>query len=216
MVVTLGHISHICGNWKHKQSRTTRRMGQIAAVKYWEIIAHNLSKVGWSWAASQQLNFSGLIVFSEFFDRAGHSKDAMSGQGVRACELCNALCLILAVSFSAVNQGPHYRLALHNAGMVRGTTGTIGSLAKPEPTGSSHPSSGQNKPGSAPETTKQFNGRKVHLAVHTPDCLFVDLLLTERTDPSMPGFLYRDRGLAVLAPDSVCFYVLFAEGTLAC
>jgi hypothetical protein len=28
-------------------------MGQIAAVKYWEIIADNLSKAGWSWAVSQ-------------------------------------------------------------------------------------------------------------------------------------------------------------------
>ena len=139
----------------------------------------------------------------------------MNGQGVRACELCNALCLILAVSFSAANQGPDYRLALHNAGMVRGTTGTIGSLAKPEPTGSSHPSSGQDKLRSAPTSTKQFNGRKVHLAVHTPDCILVDLLFTERASPSMRGFLYRDGGLAVLAPDSVCFYVLFAKGTLA-
>jgi hypothetical protein len=24
-------------------------------VKYWEIIAHNLSKAGWSWAVSQRL-----------------------------------------------------------------------------------------------------------------------------------------------------------------
>jgi hypothetical protein len=24
-------------------------MGQIAAMKYWEIIADNLSKAGWSW-----------------------------------------------------------------------------------------------------------------------------------------------------------------------
>jgi endonuclease YncB( thermonuclease family) len=40
------------GTGNTSQSRTARRMGKIAAVKYWEIIADNLSKAGWSWAAS--------------------------------------------------------------------------------------------------------------------------------------------------------------------
>jgi hypothetical protein len=47
MVVTLGHISHICGNWKHKPKPHGAAHGQIAAVKYWEI-ADKLSKAGWS------------------------------------------------------------------------------------------------------------------------------------------------------------------------
>jgi hypothetical protein len=34
------------GTGNTSQSRTARRMGQIAAMKYWEIIADKLSKAG--------------------------------------------------------------------------------------------------------------------------------------------------------------------------
>jgi hypothetical protein len=34
MVAIRGHIWRICGNWNTSQSRTARRMRQIAAVKY--------------------------------------------------------------------------------------------------------------------------------------------------------------------------------------
>ena len=34
-------------------------MGQIAAVKYWEIIADNLSKAGWSWGCVATVDAKG-------------------------------------------------------------------------------------------------------------------------------------------------------------
>jgi len=38
-------------------------MGQIAAVKYWEIIADNLSKAGWSWGCVATVDSRGRIIF---------------------------------------------------------------------------------------------------------------------------------------------------------
>jgi hypothetical protein len=38
-------------------------MGQIAAVKYWEIIADNLSKAGWSWGCVAAVDRRGRTIF---------------------------------------------------------------------------------------------------------------------------------------------------------
>jgi hypothetical protein len=38
-------------------------MRQIAAVKYWEIIADNLSKAGWSWGAVATVDSNGRTIF---------------------------------------------------------------------------------------------------------------------------------------------------------
>jgi hypothetical protein len=49
MVVTLGHISHICGNWKHKPKPHGAAHGANRSREVLENIADNLSKDGWSW-----------------------------------------------------------------------------------------------------------------------------------------------------------------------
>jgi len=33
-------------------------------MKYWEIIADNLSKVGWSWGYSSQIDSTGSVLFT--------------------------------------------------------------------------------------------------------------------------------------------------------
>jgi hypothetical protein len=38
-------------------------MGQNAAVKYWEIIADNLSKAGWSWGCVATVDSHGRTIF---------------------------------------------------------------------------------------------------------------------------------------------------------
>jgi hypothetical protein len=38
-------------------------MGQIAAVKYWEIIADRLSEAGWSWGCVSAIDFNGRTIF---------------------------------------------------------------------------------------------------------------------------------------------------------
>ena len=38
-------------------------MGQIAAVKYWEIIADSLSKAGWSWGYVSALDSQGRTIW---------------------------------------------------------------------------------------------------------------------------------------------------------
>ena len=38
-------------------------MGEIAAVKYWEIIANNLSKVGWSFGWVSDLDSQGRTIW---------------------------------------------------------------------------------------------------------------------------------------------------------
>jgi hypothetical protein len=38
-------------------------MGQIAAVKYWEIIADNLSKAGWGWGCVSAMNSNRRTIF---------------------------------------------------------------------------------------------------------------------------------------------------------
>jgi hypothetical protein len=38
-------------------------MGQIAAVKYWEIIADNLSKASWSWGCVSAIDSNGRTIW---------------------------------------------------------------------------------------------------------------------------------------------------------
>jgi hypothetical protein len=38
-------------------------MGQSAAAKYWEIIANNLSKAGWSWGCVSAIGFNGRTIW---------------------------------------------------------------------------------------------------------------------------------------------------------
>ena len=38
-------------------------MGQIAAVKYWEIIADNLSEAGWSWGCVSAIDSNGRTIW---------------------------------------------------------------------------------------------------------------------------------------------------------
>jgi hypothetical protein len=45
------------------ESRTTRSMGNDDAVKYWEIIADNLSKAGWSWGCVSAIDSSGRTIW---------------------------------------------------------------------------------------------------------------------------------------------------------
>jgi hypothetical protein len=44
-------------------SRTPWRMEQGAAVKYWEIIADNLSKAGWSWGCVSAIDSKGRTIW---------------------------------------------------------------------------------------------------------------------------------------------------------
>jgi len=47
-------------------------MGQIAAVKkYWEIIADNLSKAGWSWGCVSGVDSCGRTMFVADAHRGG-------------------------------------------------------------------------------------------------------------------------------------------------
>jgi hypothetical protein len=39
------------------------KRGVIGRVKYWEIIADNLSKAGWSWGCVPVLDFQGRTIF---------------------------------------------------------------------------------------------------------------------------------------------------------
>jgi hypothetical protein len=48
-------LSLLCGEQKtHDRAR----------VKYWEIIADNLSKAGWSWGCSSQIDSTGRVLFT--------------------------------------------------------------------------------------------------------------------------------------------------------
>jgi hypothetical protein len=51
------------GTGNTSQSRTTWRLEQGAAVKYWEIIADNLSKHGWSWGCVSAVDSEGRPIF---------------------------------------------------------------------------------------------------------------------------------------------------------
>jgi hypothetical protein len=42
------------------EARTTRSMGKGDAVKYWEIIADNLSKAGWGWGCMSTVSSNGM------------------------------------------------------------------------------------------------------------------------------------------------------------
>jgi hypothetical protein len=44
-----------CGEQKRQNPRS---------VKYWEIIADNLSKAGWSWGCSSQIDSTGRVLFT--------------------------------------------------------------------------------------------------------------------------------------------------------
>jgi hypothetical protein len=41
-----------------------RFRGKIRRVKYWEIIADNLSKAGFSWGCSSEVDSSGRVLFT--------------------------------------------------------------------------------------------------------------------------------------------------------
>jgi hypothetical protein len=51
-----------------------RKSGRIHRVKYWEIIADNLSKAGWSW---------GFVSATDSYGRAIFTADAHRGDGKR-------------------------------------------------------------------------------------------------------------------------------------
>jgi hypothetical protein len=40
-----------------------RKSGRIRRVKYWEIIADNLSKAGWSWGCVAALDWNGRTIW---------------------------------------------------------------------------------------------------------------------------------------------------------
>ena len=39
------------------------KLSDIVRVKYWEIIADNLSKAGWSWGCVSAVDFNGRTIF---------------------------------------------------------------------------------------------------------------------------------------------------------
>jgi hypothetical protein len=49
-------------------------------MKYWEIIADNLSKAGWSWGCSSEIDSTGRVIFTA---------DAYSRDGRRFTVLAN-------------------------------------------------------------------------------------------------------------------------------
>jgi hypothetical protein len=63
MVVTLGHISHICGHWKQKPKRHGAAHGANRSREYCEIIADNLSKAGWSWGCVSAIDSEGRTIW---------------------------------------------------------------------------------------------------------------------------------------------------------
>ena len=48
---------------KNDSSAVWRRGAESAAVKYWEIIADNLSKAGWSWGCVAAVDSGGQLIF---------------------------------------------------------------------------------------------------------------------------------------------------------
>jgi hypothetical protein len=61
-------------------------MGQIAAVQYWEIIADNLSKAGWSWGCVSAVDSQGRTIWIADAHRDGGKRFV-----VRADEKLTAL-----------------------------------------------------------------------------------------------------------------------------
>jgi hypothetical protein len=63
----MANQKHLAG-WNCKSSSDLAtacawRMGQIAAVKYWEIIADNLSKAAWSWGCVSAIDSNGRTIW---------------------------------------------------------------------------------------------------------------------------------------------------------
>src|SRR4029453_5981052 len=63
MVVTLGHISHICGNWKHKPKPRGPAPGANRSREYWKLVADNLSKARWSWGCVSAIDSCRRTIF---------------------------------------------------------------------------------------------------------------------------------------------------------
>jgi hypothetical protein len=53
----------MAGTRNTSQSGAAWRVEQGATVKYWEIIADNLSKAGWSWGCVSTIDSSGRTIF---------------------------------------------------------------------------------------------------------------------------------------------------------
>jgi hypothetical protein len=60
----LSLISNSAESTKQQQFRNqpSRFMSDIARVKYWEIIADNLSKAGWSWGCVSAVDSNGRTI----------------------------------------------------------------------------------------------------------------------------------------------------------
>jgi hypothetical protein len=54
-----------------------REKGRIRSVKYWEIIADNLSKAGWSWGCVSALDANGRTIW--IVDAHGYGKRFIAG-----------------------------------------------------------------------------------------------------------------------------------------
>jgi hypothetical protein len=54
-------------------------------MKYWEIIADNLSKAGWSWGCSSEVDSTGRLLFTaDAYSRDGRRFTVLSDQKNRA------------------------------------------------------------------------------------------------------------------------------------
>jgi hypothetical protein len=91
------YLAHLRELETQAQSRAARRMGQIAAVKkYWEIIADNLSKAGWSWGCGSAIDSNGRTIWIADAHRGDgatktlSSRDSKGWQQSREAQLCYA------------------------------------------------------------------------------------------------------------------------------
>jgi hypothetical protein len=44
--------------------RVKRRIGRIGCVKYWEVIADNVKKAGWSWGCVATVDYEGQTIWT--------------------------------------------------------------------------------------------------------------------------------------------------------
>src|SRR5439155_19465563 len=80
--------SFLCRFISFCRCRVERKRGTIERVKrYWEIIADNLSKAGWSWGCVSALNSSGRTIWI-----VDAHRDETRRFVVRADELLTAFC----------------------------------------------------------------------------------------------------------------------------
>ena len=66
--------------------RVKKKIGRIGRVKYWELIAHNLKKAGWSWDCVATVDYEGQQIWTV----QAHCDDGKR-HIVRAYELSTAL-----------------------------------------------------------------------------------------------------------------------------